>query len=432
VRRRPAARPLVAALFVLALAAAGCSGSGDADPSPDATASGSPTADSAAACRQVSRNLVGVVQRYVDAYGDPVTTEGKQTPPSEAPDDTELQSAMRGAAQALQSQGCDLASFQDDFRTGLSKVRTHGPIARAVLLRLTASLTGTAEATRRTVTVWPEGDLAGRLAQLAPGSVVRLLPGTYHLSEPLALLQGVSLRGAGERRTVVETTAAAAGVLVLTDGRVGLRGLTLRHRGSTTGDLLVGGATASLVLTDVRVAGARTSRDGQGGNGVLMTATKGTTADRGTTLEVTGSDLADNAAAGILLTGGHVASIRRSHFSENRGCGVCFAGSSSGALRSSTLAGNRVGVAVLDRARPLVVGLEVDGGLVGVQVSGRARPVVRDVEIEGASRAAMIFTDHARGRVDGAACDDVAFGIVVSGKALPYLGQNSCTVAPGG
>jgi hypothetical protein len=432
VRRRPAARALVAALFVLALAAAGCSGSGDADPSPDVSPSGSATADAAAGCRQVSRNLVAVVQRYVDAYGDPVSTEGKRPSPSEAPDDSELQAAMRGAAQALQSQGCDLATFRDDFRTGLSKVRTRGPIARAVLLRLTASLTGTAEATARTVTVRARGDLPSRLAELAPGSVVRLSPGTYRLTESLALLQGVTLRGAGERRTVIETTAADAGVLVLTDGRVELRGLTLRHRGTTTGDLVVGGATASLVLTDARVAGARTSRNGQGGNGVLMTAAKGTTKNRGTTLQVTGSDLADNAAAGVLLTGGHVASIRRSRFSENRGCGVCFAGSSSGAVRSSVLTGNRVGVAVLDRARPLVAGLRVDGGLVGVQVSGRARPVVRDVAIGGVSRAAMIFADHARGRVDGADCHDVPFGIVVSGKALPYLGENSCTVAQGG
>lgn len=430
VRDRSAPRLRTAVLVALAcLVAAGCGGSDD--PVGGASASASP-GGSPEACAEVSDTLVAAVQRYVDAYGDPVGgAQPKEAQAADAPDGGDLQRAMRRAEQSLLSQGCDFSRFREDLDERLDGVQTRGPVARALLLRLHASLTGQAEPAPKTVTVRPGDALPERVGALAPGSVVRLAAGTHRLREPLALLRGVTLRGAGPGRTVVRTTAADAGMMVLTDGRVELRALTLAHRGKAGGDLLVGGPSSSVVLTDVRIEGARASKSGQGGNGVLMTSPAGTTKDRGTTLEVTGSVLHDNAAAGILLTGGHVASIRRTTFTANGECGVCFVDATSGAVRQSTFTDNRVGVAVLDRARPALVGDTFAGGAVGVQVSDRGRPVVRNARVSDAERAALIFGDRARGRVDGSSCTGVPFGIVVSPDALPYLGDNDCAPVRG-
>lgn len=432
VRAPPVARALAAGAMALVLTAAvtGCTAD-EAEGPASGQATGAPSA--AAACGQVSAHLVAAVQRYVGAYGRPVTGAGaRQATETTAPDDKALQDAINGTGQALASRGCDREEFRAEFRAGLDDVRTEGPIARAVLLRLSASLTGEAQSTASTVTVRPGDDLSARLAALAPGSQVRLTAGTHRLTDSLVLLQGVTLRGAGRQRTVVVSSAADAGLLVVTDERVELRDLTLQHRGPRAADLVVGGPTASLVLTGVRVQGATSGEDGVGGNGVLMTSRRGATPDRGTTLEVTGSELSHNAAAGILLTGGHVASIRESRLAGNDQCGVCFAGATSGAVRRSAFVDNRVGVVTLDRARPTVVSNDFEGGSVGIQASGRSRPVVQDARISGARRAALIFSEHSRGRVEDSRCDGVRFGIVVAPDALPFLGDNDCTVARGG
>src|SRR4029079_17535320 len=99
-----------------------------------------------------------------------------------------------------------------------------------------------------------------------------------------------TLRGAGVGRTRITSTAPEVGVLVLTDARVELAGLTLRHRGAGAASGLIGGPHSSVVLTDVRVTGAKGGRSGRaGGAGVLMSGQNGAEAGRGTTLEVTGS-----------------------------------------------------------------------------------------------------------------------------------------------
>ena len=52
--------------------------------------------------------------------------------------------------------------------------------------------------------------------------------------------------------------------------------------------------------------------------------------------------------------------------------------------------------------------------------------------IDGASRAGVIFGDTSSGRVDGARCRNTGYGIVVSPKALPFIGRgNTCPLAQG-
>jgi hypothetical protein len=89
-------------------------------------------------------------------------------------------------------------------------------------------------------------------------------------------------------------------------------------------------------------------------------------------------------------------------------------------------------VAVLDQATPTVANNEFDGGQVAIQVSGRAAPTVRTARIDGPSRAGLIFGDRSSGRVDGARCQNITYGIVVSPQAVPFIGRgNTCPIAKG-
>ena len=429
------ARRLAAVLAACALALTACSDDGAAPetgPTPSGPSADQATTDHAAACADVTGSLLRATQSYVDGYGAPLNgrrsaRDGSRPEPI---GDEDLKQAMEAAQQDLQRLGCDIEAFRRQLREGLAGITAQGAVARAVLLQLEASMTGTAATQPRTETARPGDDLPRVLAALAPGSTLRLAAGSYPLDETVVLLQGVTLRGEGRGRTVIETSAADAGILVLTDGRVELRGLTVRHSGDEPATGLIGGPSSSVVLTKVRIAGAQ-ARRGDGGTGVLMSARQGEAGGRGTTLEVTDSVLENNAAAGVLLTGGHRASIVGSEFRANRQCGVCFVGASAGAVRDGRFVGNGAGIAVVDTARPLLVRNRFTGGEVGVQAAGRAAPVVRRSTVRGSARAALIFSDRSRGRVDHVTCRDVEFGIVVAPKALPFLGDNDCTVARG-
>jgi len=318
VQRRGQVLGAVALVVAAVLALAGCSGSGDGSdgttsrstPSPSATSS----ADAQRACDAITTRLLASVQRYVDRYGATLSkTPGSKASPSASPtpssgpssgtgDDTELRSALQQAQKDLVSHKCDVAAFRTDFAAGLGKVTADGPLARAVLLRLTASVTGRLSSTPQTIAVSPADDLARRVAALAPGSTVTLRAGRYALRQPLVLLAGITLKGAGRGRTTVSSRAAGSLMLVLNDGRTELRDLTVRHTGHRPASVIVGGPSSSIVLTDARVSGGfarKGSNDGQSGTGVLMTARPGDTTVRGTTLQMTRSLVSDNTAAGL-------------------------------------------------------------------------------------------------------------------------------------
>lgn len=298
------------------------------------------------------------------------------------------------------------------------------------MLRLTATITGTAHQSTTTITVKPTEDLPRRIADLAPGSTVQLVAGTYRLAAPLALLDGITLQGAGRKLTVIRTTAADAALLVLTDARVALSDLSVLHTGSAVADMVVGGPTSLLVLNRMRISGA-VALKAKGGNGVLMSARAAGAGTGATTIESTDAIFDHNAAAGVSLGTGQVASIRRARFESNANCGVCFAGDSTGAVRDSAFVDNRVGAAALDRAKPALQDDTFTGGLFGVQASGQATPVITAAAVSGATRAAMIFADRSAGQVDRSRCVHVPYGIVVAPAALPLLGKNSCAVARG-
>jgi hypothetical protein len=162
---------------------------------------------------------------------------------------------------------------------------------------------------------------------------------------------------------------------------------------------------------------------------VLMYADGRDAAGRGTTLEVTDTEVHDNQAAGIVLSGGHRASVVRGTFRANGQCGVCFLGATDGSVEDSTFEDNGLGIAVTGSAKPNLLRLSIDGGDVGLQVADEAAPIIDVVTVSSARRAALIYTGTASGSMDGLRCVDVPFGIVVGPEAHPRVGETDCELA---
>ncbi len=421
---------LVLALVVAVGPLSACS-----DPAPVVSPSesaASAAATKAKACGSAVGEIVTATQTYVDTYG-PLPSGGTASPvPSPASSggaDSDFRQAVTDAQRNISDLGCDITRAQSDLTTGLASVTARGPVANAVLLQTTAAITGKLPKEPVTRTISPADDLAVALSEAPNGSTLTLSAGTYALKDSLALLTGITLRGAGRDTTVISSPGADASILVLTSERVSLSKVTVTHIGPTPASVLLGGPNVSLALTDVRLSGAKADPKGQGGAGVLLSA-RGTDAAtvRGTTLEMTRADVSGNEAAGVVVSGDHRVSIASSTFASNGQCGICFLDSTTGSVQGSTFSGSGVGAVAAGSARPTLIGNTFTGGEVGVQASGSSAPVLSKNTMSGMRRAAIILTGPVRGRIDGTVCRSVRFGIVLSPTSLPDLGANRCTV----
>jgi hypothetical protein len=333
---------------------------------------------------------------------------------------------IRGYAAIL---GCDQKVFRDDLVAGMRTLKTGGPVAHAVLLQLQSQTSGTPAPT----TVAPGGDLAAAVAAAAAGATITLQPGTYELSDTLVLLRGVTLKGAGRDSTTVRSASSDGVMLVLTGDAVELDALSLVHTGNAPGSVLSAAPTATLSLSGVRVAGARSDSAGGGGVGVLMAAgAAGQTGPaRRTSLRMRDSEAADDAVGGVVVAGEHRADISGLTVQGSAQCGVCFLGTSDGTLADSRLSGNAAGLVVAGDARPAVSRISVDGGQVGVQVVDRAAPAVDAATVTGSTRAAFLFAGQTTGSITGSRCSGTPYGIVVTPQAAPTVLRDDCPVARG-
>lgn len=418
----------------------GCSDEGD----PDGAARSSTTQSSQRACDAAVADIVTATESYVSGYeaavavaAEDATAEEPVTPTSGPPGaapltEEDFQVALSDADAALRSNGCRPREVRDDLVAQLGEVSAEGPVADAVLRQLTASLTGRLATAEDVTSVAPGTDLRDVVAALPDGATVELQAGEHRLDASLVLLAGVTIRGASRDTTTIVSTAADAAVLALTDRRVELAGLTIRREGDAPGSAVLGGSAASVVVTDARLTGGKADPEGQGGAGVLMYAAEAEAAGRGTTLEVTDTEIQGNEAAGIVLSGGHRASIVRATFRANGQCGLCFLGNTDGSVEDSTFSDNGLGIAVTGTSTPTLLRLSITGGEVGLQAGDRSAPVIDRLTVAAPKRAALIYTGSAAGSVDHLTCEDEPFGIVVSPEAHPQVGETDCDLASSG
>jgi hypothetical protein len=443
-RRAPGFSAGVGALLLsVAVAVAGCTGS-----PPDAPPTVSDSSTGPDGCALAVAAIVDATQRYVDGFGPvdgvdaapsplpsasaaaPSTSPSASPPTAAADPDAVFQEALTRARGALDSSGCRGTEVVALLEDRLADVTAEGPVAGAVLRQLRSSMTGTAKAEPTTLEVAPGDDLLGAVATLPAGSTLVLGAGTHTLDDVLVLLSPITVRGSGVGTTTLESTAVDFGVLAIANGRVELKDLTLRHLGKSPANVVLAGPSVSLVATGVAISGGVAQEDGTGGAGILMYDPQSRPGGTDTTLEVTDSELVENGSAGIVLTGGHVASIVSSTFRANGQCGLCFLEGSSGSVLRGTFSDNGVGVAATGTARPTLLDSTVTEGQVGVQASDESVPVLRGVGIRGSSRAALIWSGRAGGLIEDVTCSDVAFGLVVGPDVTPTVRDSACRLAP--
>ena len=366
-------------------------------------------------------------------YETPATTDASPSAQPSGPADDPiaaaagaLDEALAGARQAV-ADGCPQQEFLDLLTTELKTVTAEGPIAQAVLARLTANLTGTV-GTEPSITVGPADDLRQVVATAAPGAIVYLDAGDYPLPATLVLLDAITLVGEGRDATRLASSADEVAVLAMTSDLVGLRSLTLQRDVAVPGSGVVTSGGPTLLLEDVTIAGARAAETGGGGAGLDLTGGDDAAGPGRTTVEATGVQFHDNSWAGISVAGGQRVSVQDSEFTENGECGACFLGTAEGSITGSEFRDNGVGVAAVGASVPVVRGNRISGGEVGVQVGGEAQPTIDDNRISKAKRAAVIYTDTAGGVLRKTTCTDVEVGIALAKTALPSLMDNKCTV----
>ncbi len=324
---------------------------------------------------------------------------------------------------------CSTDAFAADLTSGLAQLRPRGAVAATVLARVTAMLTGRLGHSVETRQVRTPAEVLTALTEVAPGSTVALAAGEYAFTQPLVLLDGVTLRGAAKGTTVIRSSAPDAAVVVLTGARVDLADFSLVLDTTVSSSGVVAGPAASVALTRVRISGAHIGADGLGGAGVQMSGTGTEGAGRGTTLEVTDSDLDHNGWTGIAVGGGHRVSVLRTQVTANGQCGVCFFGAASGSVQESTFTDNAVALGAAESAAPTWLGNVVTGGSVGAQLDGNAAATIDGLLVTGATKASIIFSGHSAGAISGATCRTSPYGIVVSDSATPTIGTITCPVA---
>ncbi|WP_392544071.1 right-handed parallel beta-helix repeat-containing protein [Oryzobacter telluris] len=431
---------LATAAFLLV---AGCTGTGSGGvPTP------TPPSQTPDRCAEAVSAIVEATQDYVVGFG-PVDQDQVPPPASPSPgasatssptpsasatsaENVAFQDALTTARTQLAQYGCEVARTRQALESGLRAVTTQGPVAGAVLRQLTATMTGTGETLPTTRRVGTDDDLLTAVAELPAGSTIELAAGTHRLDDVLVLLSPITIRGAGTDTTVLESSVPDFAVLAIADGAVSVADLSLRHTGKQPASVVLVGPTASLVVTDSALSGGVANRDGTGGAGILMYDPDARARRTTTSLEVTGTRFSGNGSAGVVLTGGHVASIAGSTFVKNAQCGVCFLDASGGSVQDSTFTDNTVGVAATATAAPTVVGSTIRGGEVGIQAGDRSTPVIDRVKVSGASRAALIWAGRAEGAIRGVTCSDVTFGLVVGPDVAPTVRDSTCAIAPSG
>ncbi len=444
------------ALAVL-MAVGGCASTPGSAPSPSVNSAVQQEID----CQKAVANLVAAVRDRVDTYdtassgasasasvptpsfsnpsatipvplsSDSPASGSPTTPSSNGTAQLDpLLAAVTVARDLLTQQKCLQSTFSDELKTGLGNIHPAGAIAKAVLARISATLLGHGGQNGETKAVWPTQDLTQAVAEVGAGATIELQAGTYRLNESLVLLDGVTIRGVGKGKTILRSTAPDAAIVVATSSRVEFDGLSLMLDSTVPASGILTGPNSQLVLTGVRISGARSAK-GQGGAGVQMSASSDQKALTTTTLQVTGSQFDHNAWAGIALSGGHRVSIESTSFVKNGQCGICFLDASSGSVDKGTFTDNAVGVGVNGTAKPVVVSSTITGGSVGVQVDGSAAPILKDITISGADRAAAIFSGTSTGALAQVTCKNDKYDIAIGSKAAPSIGKTNCKLVAG-
>ena len=448
-------------LLVMALIATACtSGDGtDDSASGQAGGGGGTVSESCAAAADV---IVTRLDTFLEPFGDLSPSEFLERP--ELPG---LDTFQNDIAETIldvvrdPNDDCNEADLGAAVDAALLDYADEGLLPRYLVGKVRS---GTA-IERRDVMVSPADDLLAILPFLGPGSTVQLSEGTFTIDATLLVQSEVTVVGAGVDATFLDSTAPDAAAAVLGDGHLILSELTVRHVGDAPASVLLA-VDAPLTLQNVRVSGAVTDTEGGGGSGVVVTGidtpsaaadTSDATATDGRQSTISNSEITDNDAAGVAVTGAQSPAIFDSRIAGNGQCGICYFDQGAGTVSSTTLEGNGIGIQASDAStaevfenmfvRNEVAGILIEAtsavtivsntfdapGTVGIDVQGTATPTIREntfgphavgISLRGESTAAVEANTIGGGDIGilvGGAADPEVSGTTVSDTVVSGL-----------
>lgn len=391
------------------------------------------------ACSGLVTSVVETTQRFIAGFDTDVPTLPGPSAQTTVPIDTtmtqdQFTTALNNSRARIDSLGCDMTKIRADLGKGLQHVEGKGVLAQALVRQLRVSLSGKLPDSPVTRSAGTDTDLDEALAEMPEGSTLHLAAGTYRRSQPLVLLRGVTIAGAGPTTTDITSTAGGLTVLVMGGVKATLQAVAITSASSTAASGILAGAGAAVTLTDTRIAGAHSDGKGHGGSGILVAGTvnPGRADARQTSVDISDSEFADNDAAGVAVAGVTAVTVRNSTFRRNNECGVCFIGASAGTVQGNIFNRNAVGVAVTATSHPTIRGNTFRGDRFAVQAGDRSRPVIAGNTIAAATGAAILYLGQAAGRASRNRCNNDKFDIVVRRGTSPLLTGGTCRSTPFG
>ncbi len=402
----------LSALLLTPLLIAGCGAAGNPG-APSGADTGPVT------CATLPARIVDAVQVYVDSFGQTEATGLTGAVTARQSDFTSTAAELRAQGEDL---GCDPTDLAAGVRDELRRLRGGTAVQDAIAATFRAGPLGTADPSDTgpvTLHVRTAEELVAAVAYAGSGSVVRLAAGEYRLTQPLVLLRPVTLVGGGADETVLRSTASEGAVIIATDGDATLRDLAVVHSGAASASVVMV-AAGGYVLERLRVSGGAAD-SGTGGFGIVLRSVETPLLPAGGRRELTGVELRDNPAGGVLVAGTEDPRIRDVRVTASEGCGLCFVERSTGWVAGGEIGRTQVGIRVDDAAAPDVSGARVSESSVGIAFTGSGAPRVTDSELVANDAGIQITGDGAATITRTTVSDSGSVGVRVSGSTTASL-----------
>jgi parallel beta-helix repeat protein len=277
------------------------------------------------------------------------------------------------------SSGTLLATTQVDAGTIQNKqvgtIIAQTPVAGTIIYVNPA--TGADTTGAGTAETAPYKTITFALSQAQPGTIIQLASGTYNSESgekfPLLLKPGVTLRGdePGKGQTTLITGS-----------------------GFFTGPTFARQDVTILAAQNSIIAGVSVTNPTLRGTGIWVESTNAS---------ITNNTFSNSGREGVFVSGTGTPKIEKNIFIKNKGNGVSVTKSAQGEIRGNVFQDTGFGLAISDRAAPLVVENRISQNISGIIINGSATPVLRSNIIEDSR-------DH---------------GIVILQKAQPDLGTQA-------
>ena len=244
-----------------------------------------------------------------------------------------------------------------------------------------------------------DGAALAAAVQSAPvGAVISLDGSTYHLDEPLDIINPISLVGAGSEQTMIVLDSTAEYVVRFSgNGPFVVTDIGFRYEGESAADVVL---VESGVIAFARCSfsGAQREEEGKAHAGLHLSGESS-----GTVQDCVSSG---NNNTGILLSDYAQPTLRRNVCHDNSGAGIAYVEHSSGTAEENDCSAN---------------------GLGGIVAAGMSQPTLSANVCNDNGDTGITYFEAGGGTASQNECaNNQQYGIFVLSSAVPTLGENDC------